>query len=323
MPSRVFPQGTRENETSTTSTSPSYQSASPGLESEEANAEEELRNKSGTYYRKSQSTVAEGTGHSSSTTAEHHHCEASTPATPGATPLRSKSHRRPNSSPSQLQALVGQLSPPAASYFARQPGASGFDARSPFTRRAPPASRSSHGIETLSGPPPALSTQRSYTVDSPWKHPPSVDPKQPSHQAHSRKLMPVDRGTTTSTAQDCLENVRPVNLDEHKTRMPLPKRARGEQYVEDDQDQVTLRGTEFAQHDRSNGRSQKGDERLEKQSQSSHEDLFLKLAQADAPADGDLDNPHQKRRRQVWTFSTCTRVGHTFTDSHAMLIVYS
>lgn len=302
MPSRVSPQGTRENETSTTSTSPSYQSASPGLDSEETFSEEELRNKSGTHHRESQSIAADGTGYSSSIAAEHHHCEVPTPSR---SPLRSKSHRRPDSSPSQLQALEGQPSPPAASYFARQPGASGFDARSPFTRRAP-ASRSSHGIETLSGPPPALSTQRSYTVDSPWKHPPSADPKQPSHQAHSNRFAPADRDTTKSTAQDYREDVKPVNSDEHETRMPTPKRANGEQYVEDEQDQVTLRGTEFAQHDRLKDRGQTGDEGLEKQSQSSHEDLFLNLAQADAAADGDLDNSHQKQRRRVWTSNSST-----------------
>lgn len=61
------------------------------------------------------------------------------------------------------------------SYFSAQPGASsGTEPRSPSYRR-PPASRSSHGIETHSGPPPALSTQRSYNADPPWRNTHSSD----------------------------------------------------------------------------------------------------------------------------------------------------
>ncbi|KAF2834485.1 hypothetical protein M501DRAFT_1027284 [Patellaria atrata CBS 101060] len=57
------------------------------------------------------------------------------------------------------------LSPSVAgSYFSAQPASSGTDARSPAFKR-PPASRSSHGIETTNGPPPALITRGSYTSD--------------------------------------------------------------------------------------------------------------------------------------------------------------
>ncbi|MCJ1377917.1 hypothetical protein MMC17_001013 [Xylographa soralifera] len=53
------------------------------------------------------------------------------------------------------------------SYFAIYPTTSGTEARSPANKR-PPASRSSHGIETASGPPPALSTQRTTAAYNDW-----------------------------------------------------------------------------------------------------------------------------------------------------------
>ena len=59
------------------------------------------------------------------------------------------------------------------SYFSQHPRAGGNEPRSPQIRR-PPASRSSHGIATKAGPPPALSTQRTYT-QSPGRTTPPVD----------------------------------------------------------------------------------------------------------------------------------------------------
>ena len=300
MPSRVLPPGTREDETSTILTSPSYQSASPGLESYEAFPEEEPRNKSGTQRQRSQSLAGEGTDLSSSTAAEHHPREVSTPAGTGATPPNSKiqNYRGPSPSPSQLQALADQRSSPAASYFARQPGASSLDARFPFTRRAP-ASRSSHGIETLSGPPPALSTQRSYTVDSSWSHIPPVDLKPSIYQAHNKKPACATRDITSSAAEDGFEDEIAVRSGKLKARMTIPKRPRDEQIMGNDQDQTTLRDIDFLQPNRSKDRDQASKERLERQSQSSHEDLFLKMAQTDGAADGDSDLSHQKQRRRV------------------------
>ncbi|MCJ1436778.1 hypothetical protein MMC27_006160 [Xylographa pallens] len=56
------------------------------------------------------------------------------------------------------------------SYFAIHRPTSGTEARSPANKR-PPASRSSHGIETSSGPPPALSTQRTTAAHNDWTLP--------------------------------------------------------------------------------------------------------------------------------------------------------
>lgn len=301
MPSRVFPQDARDEETST---SPSHQSARPRPEKKESFTTvftEELRSKSGTKDQRSQS-IAEASGFSSSTAAEHLRCETSTNSKSAVTPLgpKSRKHQRPTSSPSQLQSLAGQLSPPAASYFTRQPGASACDARSPFTRRAP-ASRSSHGIETLSGPPPALSTQRSYTAD----HAPPLDLTQPSHQARKERLASATQDTATPTAEERFEDGRPVRLDNARARMTLPKRARDSFTLEEEQDQVTLRGNDFSRSDQSDPRGQMGHDRLEKRSQASQEDLFLNMAQTDAEANGDSDPSYRKQRRRVRNSIPC------------------
>ena len=101
-------------------------------------------------------------------------------------------NNRPRSSPSISQDIPPPLSGSAgASYFSIQPAASGTEARSPANRR-PPASRSSHGIETSSGPPPALSTQRTHSFENPWKNTAPQD-LPPSHsQLTPRALASLD-----------------------------------------------------------------------------------------------------------------------------------
>lgn len=298
MPSRVL--ATREDGTSTTSTSPSYQSASPGLESESCSPEDDLQSKSGTQRRRSQSIVAGETDLSSLTAAAHHHSQASTPANPGAIVLGSKSEigRRPTSSPSSLQASIAQRSQPPTSYFVRQPRASGLDARSPFTRRAP-ASRSSHGIETLSGPPPALITQRSYTGDNLWRYTLPVDGSDPTLQGSSGNFSVDTRDIPTSIATSCPDSTASENLKKSKTEMASTKRARDGTSVEEDQDQVTLRGTDSPRLGDLGTNNKTGNERYEKQSESSHEDLFLNLAQADSAAGADSDRSYSRQRRRV------------------------
>lgn len=296
MPSRVLSQATREDEISTASTSPSYQSASPGLGTENAFPENKLQTKTGTEHLGSQSIAAEEIHLSSSTAAAHHRSEASTPPRPGAVPLVSESENdpRPASSPSSLQASAAQRSQQTTYYFARQPRASGLDARSPSTRRAP-ASRSSHGIETLSGPPPALITQRSYTGDNLWKYTNIVDSKEPVHQ----RATTITRDSPSLVDSDDLEQNTLQQSNEPEVDMASRRRARDRFPVEDDQGEATLRGADFQQLEEARPQDQIGHERLERQSQSSHEDLFLNLARADSTAGGDSDRPYSNQRRRV------------------------
>lgn len=298
MPSRVLSPSTREDKTSTASTSPSFQSASPGLKSDEFFPEEVLQNKSGTQRRRSQSFAPELISHSSSTAAAHRHSEALTSSTLGAIPPTSSPQKaqRPTSSPSPLRALAAPPAP--SSYFVRQPRASGLNARSSSVRRAP-ASCSSHGIETLSGPPPALITQRSYTGDDSRKYTQPADPNDIIRQGPNGKFHVATRDPPTSIATDpsdkaTLERSNKTNINMASTRV-----ACDEFTVEDNLDQLTLRGVDFQNSRGSEASYQTGNESLEQHSQSSHEDLFLNLARADTAAQKEPDSSHRKQRRRV------------------------
>lgn len=97
------------------------------------------------------------------TSPHHHRFKSVIPINPPTTVTPPTSgQQRPTSSPSSLPGSTFSLSTARGSYLSSQPGSSGVESRSPANKRAP-ASRSSHGIATANGPPPALITQRSYT----------------------------------------------------------------------------------------------------------------------------------------------------------------
>ncbi|MCJ1355478.1 MAG: hypothetical protein MMC33_005470 [Icmadophila ericetorum] len=81
---------------------------------------------------------------------------------------------RPRTSPSSSRIDSPLRTSPTRSYFSPQPGASGSKSGTPVLKR-PPASRSSHGINNHHGPPPALSTQRTYSTENAWRISPSRD----------------------------------------------------------------------------------------------------------------------------------------------------
>ncbi|KAL9075284.1 MAG: hypothetical protein Q9161_001661 [Pseudevernia consocians] len=181
------------------------------------------------------------------------------------------------------------------SYFAPQPGASGSEARSTQNRR-PPASRSSHGIETSSGPPPALSTRRSYNAESPWRSPPSDPRAIHPPMVHSASIDSIVR-QTQGIAND---HTRPNRSEGARSARPrkssiveggtiaMDGRYEVQSGSEEDQDS-TLR---INGHKARNGRHHRK-ESGQQQSQSSHEDLFLNLARADSVAD---DRPEPSNR---------------------------
>ena len=298
MPSRVLSPSTREDDTSTTSTSPSFQSASPGLNSDESTPEEASQNKSGTQRRRSQSFTPELIHHSSSTAAAHRHSEAFASSTLEAIPPTSDPQKaqRPNSSPSPLRALAAPSA--SSSYFVRQGRASALNARASSNRRAP-ASCSSHGIETLSGPPPALITQRSYTGDDSRRYTQPVEPNGKFHVA--------TRDPPTSTATDPSDKATLERLDKENINMASQRVACDEFSVEENQDQLTLRAVDFQNSRGSEASYQTGNEPLEQHSQSSHEDLFLNLARADTAAQKESDSSHRTQRRRVRSFFLVSR----------------
>lgn len=193
------------------------------------------------------------------------------------------------------------LAPQLGSYFAQQPGASGNEARSPQNRR-PPASRSSHGIETSSGPPPALSTRRSYNAESPWRNPPPSDP----YVAHP----PVVHSSSIDSI--VRQTYRPANepLDPDISEGACSARPRESSIVEgwsiamngrydvqsgseEDQDS-TLRINGHKARNGKHTRKESG----QKQSQSSNEDLFLNLARADHVVDEGQEPSNNSERKR-------------------------
>lgn len=134
------------------------------------------------------------------------------------TPCGSRNRKaRPSSTsqPSSVPLLSG-----VGSYFLPQPGASGIEARSPANKRAP-ASRSSHGIETSNGPPPALSTQRSYSTEDAWRYPAPADQLALRPRLTHRALQGLAAGTTART-NSSNSTIRLADVSFDKSTDPTP-----------------------------------------------------------------------------------------------------
>lgn len=192
------------------------------------------------------------------------------------------------------------LAPQLGSYFALQPGASGSEARSPQNRR-PPASRSSHGIETSSGPPPALSTRRSYNAEPPWRIPPPNDLRSTrppmvhsasidsvatqSHHIANGHIEPKisEAASSAPPRKPSMVGVGTVAMDE----------AYGVQSGSEEDQDSTLR---INGHKEGNGRHPTK-ENGRQQSPSSPEDLFLNLARADSVIDDGPETSNWSERR--------------------------
>ena len=180
------------------------------------------------------------------------------------------------------------------SYFASQPGASGIEARSPAQKR-PPASRSSHGIETSNGPPPALSTQRTYSAENTWRIQPPLDISSIYPQLTRRTLATLDaenlarRDTTDYAVPDSnisISDERKANLLKKVATTPIVTDEKATATFTQSQNSQTLIVDEGTKHqiESSKGamsqdkalsdhthQSNQDEERL---SQSSQEDLF-------------------------------------------------
>ncbi|KAL6713382.1 hypothetical protein ACLMJK_008847 [Lecanora helva] len=220
-----------------------------------------------------------------------HHSVAAT-VSPKQTRTNNNAFDKNNSSTASLKALVSPLSPPEPSYFSVQPGA---DPRFSLSRR-PPASRSSHGIETKSGPPPALSTQRSYT-DSPRRASPSPS----TRTVHPPLKLPLNPTSNTGNqSYDSTEGKRRAEKSEIvRVAHSRPSTSDGVMHTvetkrfgrsgnEEDQD-TTLR---IGDPSLRNGRERGAD---------TQEDLFLNLARDDEQEE--VLSRNQRRRSRFGTSS--------------------
>ena len=214
------------------------------------------------------------------------HQKSTPPSTSTPRPL---SRGRPTSSPSTLQPAPLQHSPPKGSYFSRQSTTPSTDARSPAVKRAP-ASRSSHGIETASGPPPALSTQRSYTAETTRSFYQPVELPKPKPTTHTAGG--IDQAARPSPSSGMSD--KDVMSNRRSSRMSLQD--------EDGDRTLTLRDGEGEQG---------GDETV-----SSQEDIFLNLAQQET-AKSTLPELSGPRRRSIVDQPSRTQPQTTSTRPHS------
>ena len=224
--------------------------------------------------------------------------------------LDSRNVRRPTSSPSPLSTPSQNFSTPLfsskTSYFSPQPGTSSLDPRSTPIRRQP-ASRSSHGIETLSGPPPALSTQRSYTAESTRRQPSPAEltVARPNPRPRSKTELCIDSGArwvnpSTNDNRSIQPSKLTTSIVQGTTRKEGKMAVRDSQfqntsYFDDDQDR-TVRNLEDL---RSSAEINGSGGQWEEQSKPLHEDLFLNLAKADALTGETEDGTSKSERRRV------------------------
>ena len=198
-------------------------------------------------------------------------------------------------------------------------------------RRAP-ASHSSNGIETATGPPPALSTQRSSAGESPripntstteW----ALAQQQLTFQTLNSQATPIiDAKTTNNTRNlrgaskslDESTSTKPLippirSFRSSTTRASLEMNARSFHRFEtqaDDEDfdrDRTLRALEgYSDNARSAQSSQATDQDGQRQSDAVTEDLFLNLAR------NDLENQGNNGMRDGSSYTERRRVSHNF-----------
>ena len=176
---------------------------------------------------------------------------------------------KPSSSSSTLQSSSLQHSPSKRNRSSRQVTTAAGITRSPALKRAP-ASRSSHGIETSTGPPPALSTQRSYTTDTT----PILNLPGEFSRPTARVIRPEppDLSTRPSTSSGVPD--QHIMFNRRSSRMSMQ---------DDDEDRtLTLKDTET---------EQEGDDTI-----SSQEDIFLNLAKQDTAKPSISELPKGRRR---------------------------
>lgn len=273
----------------------------------------------------SQSAPRTGDSSSSSKSANsrHHHLRNNS-ATVISTPINTQiprpsdicSAKRPLSSPS-----TPSYSPSTSTYFNKQSGGLGFDPKSPPSRRQP-ASRSSHGIETSTGPPPALITQRSHTTDSGWKQLTPLDGSRHSkYRPDTQKSFDSIINSVQLTADEKHGAVAPEAIFSVRQRLEMAgektgtmaaieKRHRGHVEYRSSTvrnfDPVASSHLDFAANanEKRSGHAtiNDGDE----QTKNSQEDLFLILARSNSLADNAKDVALKGERRRVSLDSHCS-----------------
>lgn len=251
------------------------------------------------------------------------------------TSIESRARRPSSSSSSSARPQLNRASTtPVEYYFAPQPGSSGLEARSPATRRAP-ASRSSHGIETSRGPPPALSTQRSYTTDTARKvqSPKDINSAR-AHQVRpglvARKTCGVSASSNNTSRPHTSAGSTLESAEQEATTYRRRSRSSTwsdgavmatsvERYLDefpDDARDRTLRaleGSREARYARTEYDEEDAITGLEEQA--SNEDLFLNLARATSTIEAPADSTSRSERRRVSALLNSATLDYTLYHS--------
>lgn len=303
--SRILPAATRGHQPATTSVLPSDQLSSQRTGHTNLPLVSNSQNKPGTARPQSQSSLGNQTDHPPTTPLSRHRPAATIIATNDIAHQQKSPpyiRQRTTSSPSPLRADPSQPSAPPGSYFEPQSGASGFEPRSPLHKRAP-ASRSCHGIETLSGPPPALSTHRSYQGDSAWRYTQPVDLSGLGRQGQRISSIDARVRVEQPTTDEYIDPDPRKNIPSTERLLKQPMLAMNRtaldhnvHHEDKDQGEATLRGADFAQFPLASAHKARP-ERSELEA--SQEDLFLNLAHADSPGEVGDEDLNEKRRRRV------------------------
>lgn len=249
-----------------------------------------------------------------SANSRHHHLRnnsATIVSTPNNTSIPRLSDtcsaKRPASSPS-----TPLYSPSTSTHFNQQPGGLGIEPRSPPSRRQP-ASRSSHGIQTSTGPPPALSTQHSYTTDSAWKQPATLEGSRHSkYRPHTQKsidsIINSERSNTddkdsalASKATSSIRRRPEIVGDNTSTMAGFERRHRVHNEDQDskprDFDSVASSYPSLPANEKRSGSATI--KNADEQTKTSQEDLFLILARSNSLADNAKDDTLKGERRRV------------------------
>ena len=212
---------------------------------------------------------------------------------------------RPWSSPSSEQTQSPRSSLIASdSYFSFQPGAPLLDTRSPAIKR-PPASRSSHGVETASGPPPALSTQRTHSTETAWRLPSAYDTHINYTQLTPRALATLAAENLAQAKVQKCPSFDPELISNDFGRKPLNANSveevegvmsttvteySGSKIHEISDKKMSFGGNSNSTHHQTISRSD---------SHSSQEDLFLNLATTDKPIEKAANSPTLNERQST------------------------
>jgi hypothetical protein len=197
--------------------------------------------------------------------------------------------------------------------FKPQPSSAGSEPRSPHPKR-PPASRSSHGIETATGPPPALSTQRTLLQDKTFRtlggrssspprpfsqQSPPASPKAKSRSSPSiDAILKSDKSNNTATEQrDQSPSVSQQGpIVDMNRKMSLSSTC-AESYVsDDDRDRATIAMGRKKLDENAKASSANGN-------RSRNEDIFLNIAKSNA--NSQESSAKAERRRVSLEIPTC------------------